>query len=110
MEMPKAERCGAFLKTAKGRFWIGTRDEGLFLMDRTTHRFVQYKGEGSSRLSNPTVRSIFEDSKGRLWLGTPNGLNSFDPDKREFELQQAEPGSSTNNTSTRSQRIVVPVS
>ena len=39
-------------------------------------------------LSHDYVRSIFEDSKGTLWIGTAEGLNSFNHQTEEFKRHQ----------------------
>ena len=35
-------------------------------------------------ISSNSVRVIYEDQEGRLWVGTRSGLNLFDPDKETF--------------------------
>jgi diguanylate cyclase (GGDEF)-like protein len=55
---------------ANGDLWIGTRGGGLVRLSNGV--FTQFlKSEG---LPNDFVRSVFEDSRGRLWVGTEGGL------------------------------------
>ena len=55
-----------FLKDADGFVWIGT-DEGLCRYDG---REIKVYGNGvDASLSGKTVRSLFQDSKGNLWVG-----------------------------------------
>jgi signal transduction histidine kinase/CheY-like chemotaxis protein/ligand-binding sensor domain-containing protein len=70
----------------KENLWIGTQGSGLYLLDKVTHRFIRYAHElkKPNSLSNDIVNCIFEDSEGKLWLGTNNGLNLFDADTRRF--------------------------
>jgi signal transduction histidine kinase/ligand-binding sensor domain-containing protein len=53
--------------------WIGTYSSGLF---RLTGTRLQSYGIGDGLL-NPTVRAIFEDDEGSLWIGTNGGLEQL---------------------------------
>lgn len=53
------------LQTLDGYIWIGSYG-GLIRYDGTTFR--NYSVEGA--ITSSSVRSLFEDSKGRLWIGT----------------------------------------
>ncbi|MGS0527753.1 ligand-binding sensor domain-containing protein [Zobellia nedashkovskayae] len=47
------------------RVWVGTKDQGLFLYDSKEESFSKIPIEGFVY-----VKEIFEDSKGRLWIGS----------------------------------------
>lgn len=66
--------------------WVGTKGEGLFLFDRLSETFVQYKHDvnDSSTISHNEVLSMLEDSQGRLWVGTEDGLNLYDKASGSF--------------------------
>jgi ligand-binding sensor domain-containing protein/signal transduction histidine kinase len=66
--------------------WIGTGGQGLYRLDTTTGRLqaFRHRGEDPASLSNNWVIRVFIDSHGRLWIGTINGLNRFDPASGTF--------------------------
>jgi ligand-binding sensor domain-containing protein/signal transduction histidine kinase len=66
----------------KGGLWIGTRQGGLNLYDRTTGTFTDYQSDpqNPNSLSDNTVTGIAEDNQGRIWVSTRNGLNLLEPD------------------------------
>ena len=60
----------ALLFSRSGTLWIGTRGNGLLEYgDRLLKTWSQADG-----LPSNDVLSLFEDSKGRLWVGTSSGL------------------------------------
>jgi len=85
-----------------GNLWIGTLDGGFCRMhpdDAGQPVFKQYinNPDNPNSLSNNRVRTIYEDRKGLLWIGTSGGgLNSFDPETEEFIHYLNDPG---NNNS-----------
>ena len=58
----------------KGRAWIGTNGQGLFLKD-VNGTITNYKHDPSNRFSLPgnRVEDITSDRHGRLWIGTYGG-------------------------------------
>jgi signal transduction histidine kinase/ligand-binding sensor domain-containing protein len=56
-----------------GNVWIGTYSHGLFRLTGGT--LASYGIDDG--LLNPTVRSIFEDSEGSIWIGSNGGLEQF---------------------------------
>jgi len=72
------------LKAARdGRLYIGTFGDGLIIVDPVTGRTRHMrKGQGISDLNSDDVYSIFEDSKGRIWVGTNGqGVNVLQDNK-----------------------------
>ncbi|MEG0754187.1 MAG: two-component regulator propeller domain-containing protein, partial [Angelakisella sp.] len=57
---------------------------GNIFAQQTSYYFKHYNN--NSGLSQNTVMSIFQDSKGFIWMGTKNGLNRFDG--HEFKIYQ----------------------
>jgi signal transduction histidine kinase/ligand-binding sensor domain-containing protein len=66
-----------------GLLWIGTVDNGILLLD-TKGPLPEHFDE-SSGLVNGKISSIEEDSEGFVWIGTENGLNIINPEKRNVK-------------------------
>ena len=72
----------------KGRIWAGTFQGGLFQYDAQKDRFV-------SRLDGYGINDIVEDSSGKFWLGTANGLLHYNPENGNFRPYATEGLTST---------------
>jgi two-component system sensor histidine kinase ChiS len=70
----------------QGTLWIGMADIGLNKFDRKRYKFKHYTVTPyeTGVLNNPTVRAIFQDSRGLLWIGTHGGLTCLDRDTGTF--------------------------
>ena len=89
------------LEDRDGNLWVGTYTNGLGLYHPDENRweyFVMDEGDPGA-LSNNLIRCLFQDSEGRIWVGTNHGLNRFDPETRGFEkyLYDPEDRSSISN-------------
>ena len=62
-----------------GRLWVGGSG-GLVADDTATGTVTTYPRGDTPALSNNQVRVLYRDRRGRLWIGTENGLNRLDPD------------------------------
>lgn len=59
---------------------IGTDGGGLNILDIPTGNFRIFRHSShSAGISNNSVRAIWPDKKGKIWLGTNYGLNCLDP-------------------------------
>lgn len=69
-------RVYAIYQDSKQRMWIGTKGQGLYLIDKDgMHRFVHDSKDRYS-LSSDNIYDIYEDGQGRLWVATyEQGLN-----------------------------------
>lgn len=59
---------------SRGRLWVGTQGSGLFRSEagRTDFRSVFYRPGVQEGVN--MARSLYEDARGRFWLGTDDGL------------------------------------
>lgn len=65
------------IKDSRGNFWIcSTR--GLYKFSKGTFKNYMNEIDETKRPSDNYVSDIFEDSKGRLWIGTSAGPNLYD--------------------------------
>ncbi|MGE0084343.1 MAG: ATP-binding protein [Desulfococcaceae bacterium] len=63
--------------------WIGTPEDGMDRFDKKTGKFQNYPPE----MTNGEVALIFDDGRGRLWMGgyvSTNGLSIFDKKSQTF--------------------------
>lgn len=70
---------------SKEHLWIGRNGKGVMSIDQATGKATIYD---SSYLSDGTVRTITEDDKGRIWLGTEKGVTILGPDDTIEILRQ----------------------
>lgn len=70
-----------------GRIWIATFGGGLNLYNPSKDKFVIYKNIATDTTSIPSneLNTIFQDSKGTIWLGTKNGISFFNEKEQNFK-------------------------
>lgn len=62
----------------KGDLWIGTMQEGLNRWQKETGTIKNYKKSESGSIKDNIVRSIFQSSPDKLYVGTERGLSVLD--------------------------------
>ncbi len=72
--------------------WLGTNGGGLNLLVRdertkTKPKFRRYQVDSTrpGAINNNSIRSIFQDATGSIWIGTDTGLNKYIPGRNRFE-------------------------
>lgn len=82
-----------------GVLWLGTHGRGLSEFDPATGAFTYHQHGWNPdtgfpeqhTLSSNFVRDVFEDASGRLWVGTTDGLNTYDRETGQWHWFQQDP-------------------
>ncbi len=84
-----------------GMIWIGFYGSGLDEFNPATNQFrhFHYSAHDSQSLSNDFVTQVSRDKKGRVWVGTQNGLNLLDEQNGKFKRFYKVEGDSTSLSS-----------
>ncbi len=95
------------IQDTRGFIWFGT-DDGLNRYDGYNFSVYRHDPADPFSLGNSRILALFEDRKGRLWIGTAGGgLNRYDRDKNRFVrythdpvtyYQEKNPRSLSNNS------------
>jgi len=87
-------------KDSRNYLWIGTEDFGLDRVKLTSDNLTNQIGDfehfradetNPKALNQNHIQTIFEDSKGRLWVATTIGLSRFVYETEEFENYLSDP-------------------
>lgn len=78
----------AIFTDSKNRFWLGSLEGGLAmkLPGSDEYKVFKHSKDNSGSISSNTIYSIFEDSKGRIFIGTHNGLNLYNEATGKFKI------------------------
>ena len=78
-------RAQCLLYDSKKRLWVGTWDDGLYVIDKRAGKIVHHEARGTlGYLNHHQFHSITEDEDGNIWLGTDNGLSLMKADVDPF--------------------------
>jgi len=77
------------LQDSRDKYWIGTHYGGLKLFDLKSNKFDVYCANNDTVIidgciTEDYISKIFKDSKGRLWVGTIDGLNLYNEATNSF--------------------------
>jgi len=69
-----------------GDFVMGTENNGLIFLNTQTHkgRIFKYNKNSTKTLINDRVRTVLEDDRGYIWIGTRYGLSIYNPKTNKF--------------------------
>ncbi len=81
----KQKNLNAILQDRHGILWLGSAGAGLIRYDGYQFTTFTRIAFDSTSLSSNNVSSLYEDSQGKLWVGTDNGLNCFVPETASFQ-------------------------
>jgi signal transduction histidine kinase/ligand-binding sensor domain-containing protein/DNA-binding response OmpR family regulator len=74
----------AFLQDSHGYFWTASKT-GLSRFDGYNFKAYYYDVQDVSSINSSQIQSLFEDSKGLLWVGTNVGINIYNYESDSFE-------------------------
>jgi ligand-binding sensor domain-containing protein/signal transduction histidine kinase/AraC-like DNA-binding protein len=74
------------LEDSRGRFWVGTSMDGLFLFDTRTGTTRAYAGASQARVGS--VVCMMEDRYGNVWFGTSRGVGLISAGTSRVEWHQ----------------------
>jgi len=82
------------LVARSGDLWLGTSGQGMVQYQRRSRRVVHYAHApgNPAYLSHPNVHALLEDRRGRIWIGTGDGLDLLDPATGRLRHFSAGPG------------------
>ncbi len=75
----------------KGRVWVGTWTNGLNIIEqdnrgKTTFTHYQHDPLNPKSICHNSIRSIFQDKSGVIWIGTyGNGISKYDKNATKFQ-------------------------
>jgi diguanylate cyclase (GGDEF)-like protein len=77
----------SIVEDSSHRIWIGSWGNGLFLFDPSDRSLRDYRHDPTDKqsLTDNRVELIFEDSLGRIWIGTFRGLDLYRPEDASFQ-------------------------
>ena len=66
--------------------WLGTKRHGLAKFNPVNNSviFFQHDASDTNSISDNEISQIVQDDKGKLWIATSSGLNTFDPVTQRF--------------------------
>lgn len=79
---PACNEILSLLETSQGTLWVGTWYGGLARFDKTTGEFTYYYGEGGP-MAISRVRTLFQLTANTLYVGSDNGLFTFNTNTGE---------------------------
>jgi len=77
----------SILKDRNGLLWASTYGNGIYCMNEQTGQVINFLHDEKNKnsLSHDRVNKITEDSRGRLWIATENGLCLYEESSRSFK-------------------------
>lgn len=79
--------------------WIATMG-GIYRYNLRNDQLERYLRDDLNLLDN-AVKVLLEDRKGRIWIGTNNGLNALFPGEKTFRVYQSEEGDTSSLSNNR---------
>lgn len=82
----KGNHTSTMLLTKSNKLCIGTRGEGLYIIDLVKESYIHYLPTLANGLTSTAILSLYEDKSGKIWIGTRGGgLNVYDTASKKFK-------------------------
>jgi len=90
------------------RIYVGHVNDGFSIVNLKTMTAFNYKHDPNNPASLPdnTVTSFLKDSKGRIWIGTRNGLVLFNPENDRMICFKNDPGNTQSLSHNFIQKMI----
>lgn len=87
-------RIEALAEDSSGHIWVGTKEGGAFRLspDSAWQHYHPEQPQETLRLSHQNARALSVDHAGNVWIGTFDGLNQYDPQKKQLFIYQHREG------------------
>ena len=69
----------AFCQTPNGEIWVGTQNLGVYVLNPAATEIVAHYTSDNSAMPANGILSLACDENGIVWIGTSEGLASYDP-------------------------------
>jgi diguanylate cyclase (GGDEF)-like protein len=81
---PIAYGVTAMAETVPGLVWIGTDGRGILEINRNSGavRSLRHDPWVKTSLISDSIRSLYKDRTGKIWVGTERGVSLYDPTQR----------------------------
>ena len=79
----------SLMESSQGKLWVGTWNGGLAQFNKETGSFNYHFGEGDT-LSIPRIRTLFQKSVNSFYIGSDDGLYTFDTNTSTCSLTDNE--------------------
>ncbi len=90
-----------------GGMWVSTVANGLFYFDGENGNMIRYKNDkNSGGISSNLVNVVKCDSKGRVWVGTRDGLSLIGKDRNQISNYKHNPSDKNSLTSNYINAII----
>ena len=87
--------------------WVSTVANGLFYFDGENGNMIRYKNDkNSGGISSNLVNVVKCDSKGRVWVGTRDGLSLIGKDRNQISNYKHNPSDKNSLTSNYINAII----
>lgn len=81
----------SLFRSSRKEVWVSSRRKGLYrITGEENVEKMPYDKRGLHGIASNQVRQLAEDDEGNLWIGTFEGLQRYDPERKEFELYACE--------------------